>query len=158
MGNEYVKGCASAMEFAISLCEKFLILCPPKVWEEKFGGFLVCNQFYHSLAATGHMITSVSGKPVADPVPDAMQLTNESHPTPTMENAKTMLLNVKEAFADMIANLDDADLLKKNEPISKRRGRTVTVGETIALMACHTLYHLGSCDAALRDDGLEGAF
>lgn len=158
MAKEFVKPYLGQMEFTFELYEKFLVLCPENIWQEKFGGWPVCLQYYHALAATGMLIGSISGHKANNPVPEAGNLGESLQHLPTNAQAKIYLLNLKKAFADTAAGLNDEDLLKKNEPVSVKFDRDVSIAETLELMACHMQYHLGACDGALRNTGLAAAF
>ena len=65
---------------------------------------------------------------------------------------------VKAAVDARVARLTDADLTHIQERVSKKIGRELTYGAIMVMLASHTTYHLGSCDAALRDHGLPGVF
>ena len=65
---------------------------------------------------------------------------------------------VKAAVDARVARLTDADLTRIQERVSKKIGRELTYGAIMVMLASHTTYHLGSCDAALRDHGLPGVF
>jgi len=68
------------------------------------------------------------------------------------------------AKADSYLNdLRDADLSSLNQALTARmkaHGKThdFSHSQTLALLSGHILYHLGSCDAALRERGLKGVF
>ena len=49
-------------------------------------------------------------------------------------------------------------LAKKDEALSAGMGAEATNAMAVSMLAGHIFYHLGSCDAALRDNGLEGVF
>ena len=66
--------------------------------------------------------------------------------------------SVKAAVDARLAALSDADLTKVQERVSKKIGRDLTCRPPLPCAASHTTYHLGSCDAALRDHGLPGVF
>ena len=65
---------------------------------------------------------------------------------------------VKAAVDARVARLADADLTSIQERVSKKIGRELSYGAVMVMLASHTMYHLGSCDAALRDHGLPGVF
>ena len=57
-----------------------------------------------------------------------------------------------------LATLTDETLTKLNEGPSARMGREMTHAAVISLIVGHTMYHLGACDAALREHGMPGVF
>ena len=51
-----------------------------------------------------------------------------------------------------------SDLAVREPRLSAVFGSDVPHGAIVGMLASHTLYHVGSCDAALRDHGLKGVF
>ena len=79
----------------------------------------------------------------------------------TVVSKETMLTYGKAVKAEVdarLAVLSDADLTKVQERVSKKIGRELTYAAMMVMLASHTTYHIGSCDAALRDHGLPGVF
>lgn len=143
---------------ALSLYEKFLAICSSDLWTKKAGGWPLCNQYYHGLNATAHMIGALTGEIIEDPCPEAGDLLKPADIKPTKEQAARYLQNIRVALARAYEKMTDSLLLENNAPLSKMLGSDVTNAGVLELMAMHMLYHLGSCDAALRDAGQEGAF
>lgn len=158
MAKEYVAGYRAIWEFSFSHVEKFVDICPDDIWARKFGGWPVGEQYFHALTATGMLIASITHKPVANPAPQFGALEKGSDACPDKDVAKAFLMNVMEAGRAMFDALTDADLLKKNEGVSEKFGRSVSNAEVIGLMGGHALYHLGSCDAAMREEGVAGSW
>lgn len=158
MSAEFVSKLKSGLDFAFALSEKFLSICPDDVWQKKFGGWPVSRQFYHAIDVTGFFTTAISAEVPANPCPGGGELANDGGPLATREQAGEFLGSVRAAVDKMAAGLVDADLLRKNESASQMFGRDFSNAEVIQIMGAHVLYHLGSCDAALREQGLEGAF
>lgn len=158
MANSFVKNYQGQMAFAIGLYKKYLEICPQDVWREKFGGWPVAQQIYHALAATVMFMASITGKMPENPAPTLGDLNNRAETPAPREQAARLLANIETALEEMFADLSDEDLLKKNDQASQMLGRDTSNAAVIELMTCHLQYHLGSCDAALRQRGLEGAF
>lgn len=146
------------VDHALKLYGRFLDICPEAIWQKKFGGWLVSQQYYHALAASGAFLSSITGKALADPCPGTGDLRQANLPAPSMENARTLLATVTGAADDIFKNIDDETLLSRNDRLSLLLESDVNNAECLELLASHLLYHLGSCDAALREDGREGAF
>ncbi|MDE5833166.1 MAG: hypothetical protein K2H64_09365, partial [Desulfovibrio sp.] len=108
--------------------------------------------------ATNMLLSTLGAAPAENPEPGAGQL--ESHPdaTPDKSAAALFLANVKLSAAALFEKMDDAFLLLKNEKISQKFGRDVSNAFVLELIPCHLLYHLGSCDAALRNRNLPGSW
>lgn len=143
---------------AFALYEKFLAICSDDLWNKKAGGWPLCNQYYHGLDATAHMIAAISGAMIADPCPGAGDLLKNEGVKPSKGQAAQYLQNIRQALASVYEKMTDAELLENNAPLSKMLGSDIANAGVLELMAMHMLYHLGSCDAALRDAGQEGAF
>lgn len=158
MANEFVSEFQAGLNFAFGLSEKFLAICPDDVWQKKYGGWPVSQQFYHAVQVANFFAASLGGDAITDPCPEAGDLSKKEGPQVNKAQAGEFLANVKTMVSKMTASLQDADLLKKNEKASQLLGRPTSNAAVLELMATHTLYHLGSCDAALREQGLEGAF
>lgn len=57
-----------------------------------------------------------------------------------------------------LSSLNDEQLTQKDAALSEAMGDEITYAAVLSMMSAHTLYHLGSCDAALRQHGLKGVF
>lgn len=158
MSQEYVKCYQDSMLFAFGHYEKFLEICSDEAWKEKTGGWSLAQQFYHGLVATDMLLSSITGTTVPNPNPEAGQILAKPDVLPTREQAAEFFGNIKIAAQSMFDNLQDETLLEKNEDVSKKFGREITNAVVLELIPCHLLYHLGSCDAALRNRNLPGAW
>ena len=92
---------------------------------------------------------------------------NSLQSTPDVAPAKKDVLEYAarmKAKADAyIHALRDADLPNVNQGLTARikafgRSLEFSHSQTLAMLSGHTMYHLGSCDAALREHGLKGVF
>lgn len=158
MGAEYVKIFYGGLERAFGLYEKFLAICPDDLWNLKAGGWPLSNQFYHGLNVSAKMLNALDGTNVTDPCPGGGELLRADAKLPTKADAAKYLQNIKQALVISQDRMTDAFLLENNTIISKMIGADIGNGGVLELMATHMLYHLGSCDAALRNAGREGAF
>lgn len=158
MATDFLQQYTSIIEFTFKLYEKYLVLCPEDTWDENFGGWPICLQYYHALAGTGGMIASISGIVADNPAPRSSDLGDSLDNPPSAEDAKIYLLNIIKAFDSTKAKLNDEELLKRNDKMSEKLGRDFSNAETLELIACHMQYHLGPCDGALRAKGLPAAF
>lgn len=158
MADSFVKCYQEGLFLAFGNYEKFLAICPDTAWQQKGGGWTLAQQYYHGLMATNMLMASISGKPVANPNPEAGQLEDKPEVLPDKAEAAQFLANIKAGAAEMFAELNDNDLLRKNEIMSQKFGRDVSNALVLERMASHMLYHLGSCDAELRDRNLPGSW
>ena len=143
---------------ALQLCDKFWVICPERIWQKKAGGWPVGQQFYHILFATSMFLAGMGESGIENPDPKGGQLGEARDYCPSKDTAKRFFNNISLGIDKLLNRLDDAELLKNNPGFSQRLGKEVNNAECLNLMVAHMLYHLGSCDAALRDEGLEGAF
>lgn len=158
MADQYARQYQMPLNFTFGLYEKFISICPDNIWGEKFGGFPVCQQIYHSLWATGMMLASINGHQVVEPIPQFGPLNADNKAMPSKADCSSLLAGLKQALKMLMEELADESLLQKNEGLSKKMGRDVTNGEVLEFAALHCSYHLGSCDAALRNHNLEGSW
>lgn len=165
MKDSFVLVDKASLDFAFLLYEKFLDICPEEVWLESFGGRPVGRQIYHAVAATATYLQSMTGKQMAcdfpeaiDPFPDSGMPQEDHLPIPSKKGALSLLRNIKSGLDNLLGQLDDADLLLKNEPVSQFLNGWVSNADVLGIMTAHMLYHLGSGDAALRSRGIPGAF
>ena len=144
---------------AFGLTNEFLKVCPDAVWGQKFGGWPVWQQMFHAYTAIDFFLRPKDAAPEAplfgDGVGDLKQAAKE---TPAKAAVQDYIEKAQAKVRDYIAGLDDAALGNSHAGLSARFGREVTHAATLALIGSHTMYHLGSCDAALRENGMPGVF
>lgn len=165
MSNGFVRIYKAEMDFAFSLYDKFLTLCPMNVWQENMGGRPIAQQFYHALSATAIYLESFTGEHLAnqfpqavDPFPETGEIDDKASIQPSKELASQFLKVIKTSLDKLTARLTDADLLQKNEAVSQFLGGMITNAAVLGIITGHMLYHLGSCDVALREAGIQGVF
>lgn len=144
---------------SFSLADQFLTTCPDEIWGKKFGGWPVWQQLFHAFSAVDFFLRAQEAAEEA-PIfgPGVGELRDSTTEVPSKVIVQEFIVKVQAKVRAYIEGLDDAALGKKNEGLSSRMGRDVTHAATLGLLAGHTLYHLGSCDAALREHGLPGVF
>jgi hypothetical protein len=159
MSREIVMAVQAPFQNAFGLLERFMEVCPDAVWKEKSGGWPVWQQIYHALGVLDFFVRREGEEPVPEPVgPGVRNLSRVSDDLLSKDELRELGSQHKARVEAYIARLTDADLARSNPDFSARIGREMTHGATLAMLASHTLYHLGSCDAALRNHGLEGVF
>ncbi len=159
MSKAIVRSQQGNFEFAFSLAMQFIDVCPEEIWQEQFGGWPVWQQLYHGISATDFFVRARDGQAVPDPCPAGASLGSAAGcPAPARAEVGEFARKIKKAADDWIASLNDADLPQKHEGASSRMGRDFTNAGIMVLLTGHLLYHLGCCDAALRQRGLKGVF
>lgn len=158
MSTGFTQNYKNALFFSLEHYEKFLEICSDVLWKTKAGGWTLAQQYYHGLVATNMLMESISGKAVENPNPEAGLIMEKPDIVPEKAQAALFLANIKLAATAMFENLTDEKLLLKNESVSKKFGRDVTNALVLELIPVHLSYHLGSCDAELRNNNLQGSW
>ena len=164
MSQAIVAGQKVAFEHAYRLMIQFIEVCPEHIWVESFGGWPVWQQIYHALGSLQPMTMGEGDTPEPGLYPPAVG-TFEVIPdhAPAKKDVLDYAARMKAKADAYISGLRDADLPAPNQGLSSRmKARNIdhvfSHAQTLSLLAGHLLYHLGSCDAALRQHGLKGVF
>ena len=164
MPQSILAGQRASFDHAYGLMVQFIEVCPEAVWAEKFGGWPVWQQVYHALGSCQFFALQDGDTPEQGLYPPEV---NSFQSTPDAAPVKKKVLEYAarmKAKADVYLNdLQDADLPGVNQSLTVRM-RALGVqhefshSQTVVMLSGHLLYHLGSCDAALRQRGLKGVF
>lgn len=159
MGRDITQSLEGNILHAFNLMEHFVEVCPEDIWADSFGGWPIWQQVYHSFAAMGFFLRGVDA-PEETPPFGTVESSLRVVATRVTGKAelKGYIAQTKGMAAAYAAALDDGVLNLPNEGFSARMNKTITHAGTLSLIAAHTMYHLGSCDAALRQRGLPGVF
>ena len=159
MSQAIVSSLRGPIDHAFVLMGDFIAACPDDLWVEKKGGWPIWQQLYHNITAVDFFI-EVKGESPAPPLASGEVCGLEEVGTAplTKDQIKQACGAVKARVDKYVAALNDEDLAKRNEALFARAKMDMSYAATLSLLAGHTLYHLGSCDAALRDRGLPGVF
>ena len=144
---------------AWGLLEAYVDVCPDEIWVEKNGGWPVWQQLAHTIMVLDFFVLGENEQLL--PVPcdmDALMLRTQDVPALGKTALRDYAATVKARVDNWIAGLEDADLARTNVVLSAKLGRETSYAATLVMLASHTDYHIGSCDAALRNHGLPGGF
>ena len=159
MSRAIVENQRGSFDFAFSLVNQFMDVCPDEIWNKKFGGWPIWQQVYHALNDVDFFISAPGAEPVKGLVsPEVGSLRAQGETPVSRADMKEFATLVKSAADGYMNALTDADMTKVAEGATKRMGRETLHATVMALMIGHILYHLGSGDAALRENGLKGVF
>ena len=159
MSQAIVQNQRGSFEFAFSLMMQFVEVCPDATWNRNFGGWPIWQQVYHTLSAVDFFIASPGAEPVRGLVaPEVSSLKTVGEKPVTKDEMKAFASQVKAAADAYMDALTDVQLTEKAEGASTRMRRETLHATVVTLMSGHILYHLGTCDAALREQGLKGVF
>lgn len=159
MSDCIVKSLNGNLQFAFSLVDKFLSSCPDEVWSKKFGGWPVWQQLYHPFASVDFFLRPPEA-PAEPPLFEegVAELKVSPAQAPDKRTLGEFIAKAQARVTLYAATLDDAALPQRNEGPSVRMGREMTHAAVLDLIGAHIMYHLGACDAALREHGLPGVF
>lgn len=159
MSQAIVSSLRGPIDHAFVLLGDFIEACPDDLWTENNGGWPIWQQVYHSLTAVNFFI-ELKGESAPPPlVKDEVCGLAEAGENPLSKDQIKAACGAAKARVDKyVTSLNDEDLPKRNEALYARAKMEMTLAATLSLLAAHTLYHLGSCDAALRNRGLPGVF
>ena len=159
MSQAIVQNQRGSFDFAFSLMMQFIEVCPDDTWAKKFGGWPIWQQVYHALNAVDFFISEPNAEPVKGLVaPEVGNLKTVGEAPVSKADMKAFAAKVKAAADGYMNALTDEDMTKQAAGATARMGRETLHATVMALMIGHILYHLGSCDAALREQGLKGVF
>lgn len=159
MSKAIVQSLEGGVLYSFSLVNEFIKICPDTIWEQPYGRWPVWQQLYHAFAAVDFFLRPKDAPEETGPVPAPIgNLVEVATKAPSKQLIKEYIEKTQAKASAYMSGLDDAALAAKNEGLSARMGRDVTHAGTFAFLASHTMYHLGSCDAALRQNGLPGVF
>lgn len=157
MSKDILNGMTAIYDRANGLVEKFIEMCPEKIWAEPKGKFPVWQHVYHCYSAVAFFLANEGDKTVDALFAPPVGSFDEIPATPADKSTVAKYGKEVDAFVRAyFAKLTDADLAKPNEGLSARIKTTMSHAATISLMTGHIFYHFGHCDAALRDNGMQG--
>lgn len=144
----------AAFDRGWGLLDQLIEVCPDSVWNKKAGGFLFWQQLYHCFGCVDYFIAPKDAASDGGPLGvEVIMFKKEPSVAPSKEEVKAFSAKMKSKADTWLDGLDDAALALPHEGFSARRGTTMTNATTLAIMAGHSMYHIGSCDAILRDCG-----
>ena len=142
-----------------NLLTQLIDTCPDNIWNETRGGWPFWQQVAHTLAVLNFFTLAENEEPLPAPCDMAtLMLKVQGSCAISKDAMRDYAETVRICVDGWLDGLSDSDLVKVHTVLSKKIGRDVTFGAAIAMLASHTCYHVGSCDAALRDNGLPGVF
>ena len=141
---------------AWGLLVQVIDVCPEAVWAKKAGGFVFWQQLYHCFSAANLILPKDSEPEPAPWGAETAKLKAEPTTTPSKEELKAYAAKMKAQVDAWIATLDDASLSQTHEGFSSRWASPMNNAAAFGIMLGHPFYHIGSCDAILRDNGEKG--
>lgn len=161
MSHAIVSALKAPIDQSFGMLSQYIDICPENIWVETSGGWPVWQQVYHTVTAVAFFTAGPGAAPSPTLVEEkycGLQACAPPAIAITREDMKAALAQAVQDIEALVAGLGDADLTSRNEGVFQRIGMEFTMAGTLVLLASHTLYHLGSCDAALRNHGIPGVF
>ncbi|WP_027188012.1 DinB family protein [Desulfovibrio cuneatus] len=159
MSNPQIAALAQSFERAHGLFLQFVDVCPDDLWASTFGGWPVWQQVAHTFGAYDYF-THQEGDAPFTPLcsREVVGLTVQGTEVISKQAIKEFATQAKTRADAYLARLTLNDLTKRNVGFSNAAGKELDHAFTIGLLATHVFYHLGTCDAGLRERGLPGLY
>jgi hypothetical protein len=164
MSQAVIAGQRESFEQAYGLTTQFVEVCPEEVWAKKFGGWPVWQHVYHALGTCRFFVLREGETPDQGLYPpEVSRLQSTPDAAPAKKDVLEYAVRMKAKVDAYLDALRDADLPDINQGLTARMkaigiDREFTHSRTLAMLSGHIMYHLGTCDAALRERGLKGVF
>ncbi|MDR2573867.1 MAG: DinB family protein [Desulfovibrio sp.] len=159
MSREITHAAQGPFEHAYGLLMEYVDVCPDNVWAEKNGGWPVWQQVGHAIMVMDFFVRGEDEALLPAPCDmDTLMLKTQGAPVAHKKVMRDYAAAVKSRVDAWLAGMSDERLVGNNAALSKKIGRDLSYMATVIMLASHTNYHLGACDAALRDHGLKGVF
>ena len=157
MSTTSVLGLQDIFESAYGATEQFIDVCPDEIWSRSFGGWPIWQHVYHSLLFTELFALDSKESPEKHPLSMEVAVFAQTPDTPWSKyDAREFAMRVRTQAEAYFAVLTDADLDRKHGMLSQFFKKDMPQTAAASIMAGHVYYHLGVCDAALREQGLKG--
>lgn len=142
-----------------SLLKQQVEVCPDDLWATKAGGSIFWQQLLHAFACI-ELYALPEGEPSRQTLypRDVVMLSATPDRTMTKAEMYSLAADVKLLADAFIAGQTAATLTARHSGLSKALGRELTNQHALLGLVRHACYHLGSCDAVLRDHGIAGVY
>ena len=160
MSNAIITTLVLPIDRSFMLLEQFIDVCPDTLWKEKFGGWPLWQQVYHVATAINYFVLPANATMPEGPFAASIgHLAEVGTQAPEKSVIVDYFREMKKTCDEYVSSLTDADLATVNAGFTQRAARgDLSHGMTLATIATHGFYHLGSCDAALRQNGFAGVY
>lgn len=127
---------------------------PEEVWSQKRGGYVYWQQLLHALTGTKYWLRSGRAEPFIEPFADRSvypELEKDPESTLTRAELTTLLEDVRSCASRFFDGLSPQSLSAPAAAYEK-----ITTLDVICMQIRHLHYHVGHCDAILRELGYPG--
>ena len=160
MSNPIIETCRSEFERMFARVKKFIEVCPDDLWTAKAGGFYVWLQVYHTLAHFEFFSRreNETSRSLPFPMPVVMFEPKVLPPAPSKAQMSAFAEEMASLARAYMDNLSPYEITAPNPAFSAVVERPVNHLVGLMKFTAHTAYHLGCCDALLRERGLPGVY
>jgi hypothetical protein len=159
MANVIASAISQPFARAWDLLNSYIDVCPENIWAEKNGGWPVWQQIAHAVMVADWLVSAGNEELLPTPCDRDVASLKTQGTRPVAKTAmKDYAASVKKRVDAWFVCLADENLPELNAALTKIVKRDMPYAAVAVMLASHTNYHLGSCDAALRDHGLPGVF
>ena len=137
---------------------KQIEVCPDELWNRRVGGWIFWQQVMHSIACVELFVLPEGQAGENRFSRDDMLLLRDSDERPSKAELLEMAGKMKELADSYIDNTTSAQLGDIEPGMTRRLGRESTRQNAIMALIRHCCYHLGCCDAILRENGIPGVY
>jgi hypothetical protein len=143
------------------MMEEQIEVCPDVLWNKKAGGFVFWQQILHSIGCAEIYALENPDLPlsVMSEYSTEVVMLNK---TPDANVSKTTLREVSSRVKKLVIvfldGLTPQNIGGQHERMTRRLGRLQTRQHAALALIRHCCYHLGCCDAALREQGVRGVY
>lgn len=141
------------------LLEKQIEICPPELWTKKAGGYIFWQQIYHTISCV-----ELFSFPEHDPnrpskfCPEVAMFIKEPENAISKRELQELATEMKILAHSFMNTLNLNSLTLPHQNMSVVLGKELSIQNALIASIRHTCYHLGCCDAILREHGLKGVY
>ena len=141
------------------LLEQHIDRCPEDLWEARAGGYPYWQQLLHAFACV-ELYALPEGEPSRQTrYPRAVvMLSDVPESAMTRDEMRALAADMKTLAHAFMDGQSAATLTARHEPLCRFFGREITQQFALLGLVRHACYHLGCCDAILRERGLPGVY
>ena len=141
------------------LLTKQIDICPEELWTKKVGGYIYWQQLFHVFACI-EIYALPDGQVSSQTLypPEVVMFSQEPEVHMTKQQLKDFASKMKKMAVSFIESMSMDKLLLENSSMSKRLKSPKTNQNALIALIRHANYHLGSCDAILRQHGIPGVY
>ena len=142
-----------------NLLVKQIEVCPDELWTEKVGGYVYWQQLFHVFAST-EIFALPDGQASMQTLcpPEIAMLSKQPEMHLSKEQLKDFAAKMKILADSFFDSMSVDKLTLEHATMSKRMKAPKTNQNALMGLIRHANYHLGCCDAILRQHGIAGVY